>query len=204
MATSKVYVLRAGSRSFISLNLPVQANILIDQTGRARLADFGLLTIISDPANILSSSSCAQGGTARWMGPELIAPQEFGFKTSRPTKFSDCYSLGMVIYETISGNLPFHEDTDIAVFLKVVRGERPSREDGFADCLWKTTEQCWASQPSNRPSIEGVLQCLEMCSNASLPSPTATDEEMENLTLSGLSPSSSSKEVTMRLNAMFT
>jgi hypothetical protein len=35
----------------------VKANILIDQTGNARLADFGLLTIISDPANHLSSSS---------------------------------------------------------------------------------------------------------------------------------------------------
>jgi serine/threonine protein kinase len=176
-------------RSSIWLNLLVQANILIDQTGHARLADFGLLTIISDPANLFSSSSCGQGGTVRWMGPELIAPQDFGFKTSRPTKFSDCYSLGMVIYETISGKPPFHEDADFAVSLKVMRGERPSREDGFVDSLWKTMEQCWLSHPSSRPSIEGVLQCLEMCSNASLPSPTGTDEEMENLTLSGLSPS---------------
>ena len=112
----------------VTLILPssfVEANILIDQIGQARLADFGFLTIISDPTNHLSSSSCTQGGTARWMSPELIAPQRFGFKNSRPTKPSDCYALGMVIYETISGNLPFHEHTDLAVFAKVLEGERP-------------------------------------------------------------------------------
>ena len=169
MGISRVYVFNAESRSPILQCLPVQANILVDQTGRARLADFGLLTTVSDPANFLSSSSCAQGGTARWMGPELIAPQDFGFKTSRPTKFSDCYSLGMVIYETISGKPPFHEDTDLAVFLKVMRGVRPSREDGFTDSLWKTMEQCWAFQPNDRPSVEDVLRCLETCSNTPPP-----------------------------------
>ena len=102
----------------------------------------------------------------RWMSPELLAPSEYGFKTSRPTKSSDCYALGMVIYETISGNIPFHEALDMAVFLCVVKGERPRREAGFTDDLWKMTEQCWAPQPDDRPSIEGVLHCLETSSNS--------------------------------------
>ena len=139
---------------------------MIDQTCHARLADFGLLMVLSDPANLLSSSSYTQGGTARWMSPELIAPQELGLDTSRPTKASDCYSLGMVIYETISGNLPFHEDTDLAVFLKVVRGERPRRTPGFTRSLWKKLKQCWVPHPDDRPGIEGVLQCLEMCNSS--------------------------------------
>ena len=95
------------------------------------------------------------------MSPERISPGEFGLKTGRPSKSSDCYSLGMVIYETISGNVPFHEDTDFAVFVKVLKGERPRREEGFADSLWNMMERCWMSQPSDRPSIEDVLQCLE-------------------------------------------
>ena len=33
------------------------------------------------------------------MSPELLYPKEFGFKECRPTKPSDCYALGMVIYE---------------------------------------------------------------------------------------------------------
>lgn len=104
------------------------------------------------------------------MSPELIAPQEFGFKKSRLTKSSDCYALGMVIYETISGKLPFHKDTDYTISLKVVKGERPHRGVWFTDALWGMLEWCWISQPSDRPNIENVLGCLEIASNASGPS----------------------------------
>jgi hypothetical protein len=162
-----VYVFDGQSHSPILPSLPAKSNILIDQTGHARLADFGLLTIVSDPANLLSSSSYTQGGTARWMGPELIDPQRFGFENSCPTKSSDCYALGMVIYETISGSLPFHKHTDLTVFVKVLAGERPPRGAGFAEGLWKMLELCWKPQPNSRPSIEDVLRCLEMISNPS-------------------------------------
>jgi len=164
----------------ILTSLTVKANILIDPTGHARLADFGLLTIISDPANFLSSSSYAQGGTIRWMSPELISPQRFGFKKSRPTKSSDCYALGMVIYETISGNPPFHKHSDITVSLKVVEGKRPPRGVRFTENLWKTLELCWAPQPNDRLGIEDVLQRLEKASNSlEKPSP-GMGEEMED------------------------
>ena len=42
------------------------------------------------------------GGTRRWMSPELLDPERFGIPESegnRPTRQSDCYALGMVIYE---------------------------------------------------------------------------------------------------------
>ena len=42
------------------------------------------------------------GGTYRWMSPELLYPERFGISQSegdRPTRQSDCYALGMVIYE---------------------------------------------------------------------------------------------------------
>ncbi|KAF9793371.1 kinase-like domain-containing protein, partial [Thelephora terrestris] len=141
------------------------ANILIDETGRPRLADFGLLTIISDPANFFYSSSHSQGGTVRWMSPELIDPQRFGLEKSRRTRSSDCYALGMVIYETISGNLPFHEHADLTVFMKVMGSEHPAREAGFPKCLWKVMEQCWAFHPDNRPDVRHVLKCLRKLQN---------------------------------------
>ena len=144
------------------LSLSVKANILVDQTGHARVADFGLLTIISDPANGLSSNVSTQGGgTVRWMSPELILPQRFGLEDSRPTKPSDCYALGMVIYETISGHVPFHKDPNPSVLAKVTEGWRPLREPRFTDSLWRMLEGCWKPRPNNRPSIEDVLRCLE-------------------------------------------
>ena len=41
------------------------------------------------------------------MSPELLDPERFGLQDGRPTKRSDCYALGMVILEVLSGKPPF-------------------------------------------------------------------------------------------------
>lgn len=147
-------------------SLPIKANILIDRTPCARLADFGLLKI----ANILSSTQNAEGGTLRWLSPELIAPQQFGLKKSRMTKSSDCYAFGMVIYEVVSGRLPFHKDPSYTIPFKVVNGDRPPRGGKFTGRLWELLGSCWAPQPNDRLSIGDVLQrLLEVVSNPSDP-----------------------------------
>ena len=149
----------------VSLCLFAKANILIDENGNACLADFGLLIIISDPTNPTVSSSYAPAGTTRWMSPELLDPDQSNPKDGRPTKESDCYALGMVIYEALSGKVPFAPDRDYVVMRKVIEGERPERPQGvdgvrFTDHLWYTLQLCWAHRPKGRPTIETVLQCL--------------------------------------------
>ena len=98
-----------------------QANILVNQRSRACLADFGLSTIVgvgcrasdnTSSTSVVSKTSLVSftaGGTTRWMSPELLDPDRFGTGDRRPTKQSDCYALGMVIYEvrTICGCLVF-------------------------------------------------------------------------------------------------
>ena len=101
------------------------------------------------------------------MGPEFIVPHEFGLKAFRPTKSSDCYSLGMVVYEVIHGEIPFHRDTDVMVIAKILKGDRPRRRLGFSEGLWKMLERCWTTQPNERPSVEDVLRCLDTCSGLS-------------------------------------
>ena len=155
----------------------IKLNVLIDETGRARIADFGLLTIVSDPNILVTSSSYTQGGTIRFMSPELIDPESFGFKSSRHTKSSDCYALGMVVYEAISGRPPFHERSNHAVHVPVMKGQHPTRGAGFPEHLWRKLESCWAFQPDDRPNVEDVLQCLETASDFPEP-PSGLDEEM--------------------------
>ena len=91
-----------------------KANILVNNDRRACIADFGLTTITGVAANASARASWVSlisndtlmsftaGGTYRWMSPELLDPERFGvpeLKGDRPTRQSDCYALGMVIYE---------------------------------------------------------------------------------------------------------
>ena len=140
-----------------------QANILIDHCGHACLADFSLITVISDRSTFLSS--CIEGGTIQWMSPELLAPENFGLRESRPTKESDCYALGMVIYEVLSAQRPYAPHKDFTVIRKVLDGERPRRPQGdegklFTDRIWRVVELCWAVEPHQRISAELALRGL--------------------------------------------
>jgi len=140
------------------------ANILIDRNGYACLTDFSLLTIVTEQSTIVSSR--VQGGTIQWMSPELIDPEGFGLEKSIPTKGSDCYALGMVIYEVLSGSRPFSPSTAPAVIRKVLDGEHPGRPQGergslFTDGIWEVLQLCWKHQPYDRISARAVLQGLE-------------------------------------------
>ena len=95
------------------------------------------------------------------MSPELLDPDQFGLGDGHPTKQSDCYALGMVIYEVLSGQVPFAEYRALTVMRKVLDGERPGRPKGdegslFTDDLWGTLELCWSSQPESRPPIDTI------------------------------------------------
>lgn len=57
------------------------------------------------------------------MSPELLNPAKFGLKDCLPTKESDCYALGMVIYEVLSGQAPFALFSTPIAMQKVIQGE---------------------------------------------------------------------------------
>ena len=144
-----------------------KADILIDNNGRACLSDFSLLTIAAGQSTDVSS--LVEGGSMQWMSPELIYPEAFGLTETRPTKESDCYALGMVICEIISGQTPFTPWKSVLVLAKVLEGVRPSRPEGkrgalFTDDIWRMLELCWKHQPSERTNAKVVLQCLERTS----------------------------------------
>jgi len=114
----------------------------------------------------MSTISRPDGGSVQWMSPELLDPESFGLNDCSPTEKSDCYALGMVIYEVLSGQLPYGLDKGIVVSRKVVGGKRPGRPLGtraawFTDGLWETLELCWNHQPRDRPDLKTLLQRLE-------------------------------------------
>jgi len=108
---------------------------------------------------------------------ELFYPEDFGLEDSRPTKRSDCYALGMLIYEVLSGQVPFFQHDGRTIVVRVFKGERPGRPQGaggtwFTDEVWGILERCWKPLPGDRPRIKDVLQCLEKVSRSWMPPPS--------------------------------
>ena len=119
------------------------------------------------------------------MSPERLNPDQFGFENSRPTKESDCYALGMVIFEVLSGQIPFKRDGhELAVMREILEGEHPERPQGaegarFTDDLWGMLKWCWSHQPKARPTVEAVLRHLEQISTTWQPLPPGADGNVE-------------------------
>lgn len=65
----------------------------------AVIADFGFGTVISDNSLTFANSRELEGGSGRWMAPELLYPTNYGFIHCIPSKKGDIYAVGMVIYE---------------------------------------------------------------------------------------------------------
>lgn len=150
-----------------------KANILVDNNGHACVSDFSLLTVAPELQTLLSPTKVC-GGTAPWMSPELLSPEDFGLEEGCLTKESDIYALGMVIYEVFSGLVPFYPSKAPRIFRRVLDGERPERPQGiqgewFTDDIWEMVTLCWGHQPSSRPGLDYVLRSLQDVKQSSRP-----------------------------------
>lgn len=93
-------------------------------------------------------------------------------EVSCPTKESDCYALGMVVFEVLSGQVPYAQYQGAALVHKVLDGERPRRPRGdrgrlFTDGIWGAVQLCWKEQPSDRTNAKAVFLSLERDSSPS-------------------------------------
>ena len=84
-------------------------NVLVDREGRARVADFGIAR--AGVSEITQTGSVL--GTAQYLSPE----QAQGLET---TTASDVYSVGVMLYEALTGQVPFQAETPVAVALKQI------------------------------------------------------------------------------------
>ncbi len=91
------------------------SNILLDSSGNAYLADFGIARVMSATQ---FTSTGALIGTPTYMSPE----QGLGLEL---TPASDIYSLGIVLYELLTGRVPFVADTPLAILHKHVNESMP-------------------------------------------------------------------------------
>jgi eukaryotic-like serine/threonine-protein kinase len=93
-------------------------NVIIDEEGRARVTDFGIARAGASDMTLTGSIM----GTAQYLSPE----QAQGFAVSAT---SDLYSVGVILYELLTGVVPFEGETAVAIAVKQVSAEpRPPSE----------------------------------------------------------------------------
>src|SRR5213082_1687641 len=90
-------------------------NVLIDEEGSAKVTDFGIARILDEEG--LTADGRVLGTT------DYVSPEQ---ALGRPvTGQSDLYSLGIVLYEMLTGEVPFKGENQVAVAMKHVREELP-------------------------------------------------------------------------------
>src|SRR6476620_6968863 len=93
-------------------------NVIIDEEGRARVTDFGIARAGASDMTLTGSIM----GTAQYLSPEQAQGHTVGAA-------SDLYSVGVMLYELLTGAVPFEGDTAVAIAYKQVSAQpRPPSE----------------------------------------------------------------------------
>jgi serine/threonine-protein kinase len=130
-------------------------NVLIDADGRAKVTDFGIARSLE--AQGLTATGRVLG-TTDYVSPEQALGQDV-------TAQSDIYSLGIVLYEMLTGEAPFQADTQVAVAMKHVREPLPDvqrRRPEISAALAAAVERSTAKETRNRyATVSEMVHDLE-------------------------------------------
>ena len=122
-------------------------NVLFDDEGRPRLADFG---VVRD----LQAASLTESGTAVG-SPAYMAPEQLD--GGKADARGDVYSLGVVLHELVTGSRPFRA-TGVVSLLKEKRGKRPALGvSGVPAGLDALLDRALAPRPEERTASAGEL-----------------------------------------------
>ncbi|KAG1802997.1 kinase-like domain-containing protein [Suillus variegatus] len=144
----------------ISLRRELQPNVLIHGDGTACVADFGLSLMYSEVITASQASwTSTLKGNMRWMAPELLVLEREDGSPTRPSKQSDIFSFGGIMLQVLTNKIPYYYLlNDAAIVLRIARSEKPfrSRYPGLLEKYWRFIEQCWSTDPRDRPSTNGA------------------------------------------------
>ncbi len=146
------------------------ANILITPTGEPILSDFGIAKLLQqEGANQLTATGVGMGT------PDYMAPEQWLGTTDART---DVYALGVILFQMITGRLPYTADTPAAVLLKHMQDPLPRPGDfvpGLPDSVERVIFKALAKEPNERfQSMDAFAGALEGLASSAAKSPALT------------------------------
>jgi serine/threonine-protein kinase len=125
-------------------------NVLIDEEGTAKVTDFGIARTMTEEGLTADGRVL---GTTDYVSPEQALGQEVGPQ-------SDLYSLGIVMFEMLTGDVPFSGENQVAVAMKHVREELPDvqlRRPEVSSALAAVLDRATAKELEDRYSDDTQL-----------------------------------------------
>jgi serine/threonine protein kinase len=120
------------------------SNIMIDAAGRPKVTDFGIAYISTAQTKLTREGSII--GT-----PEYLSPEQCEGKIVDGR--SDIYSLGVTLYELLTGKTPYEADTPVSMLMKIVKGDFPPISEIKPDvppAIRKIVEKMMQTDPNKR------------------------------------------------------
>ncbi|KAI9124159.1 hypothetical protein K1719_005459 [Acacia pycnantha] len=126
------------------------ANLLMDENCVVKVADFGVARVKAQ-----SGVMTAETGTYRWMAPEVIEHKPYDHK-------ADIFSFGVVLWELLTGKLPYENLTPLQAAIGVVqKGLRPPIPKNSHPKFVELLERCWQQDPTLRPDFPEIIDILQ-------------------------------------------
>ncbi|KAH7819485.1 uncharacterized protein MONOS_12160 [Monocercomonoides exilis] len=100
------------------------------------------------PSSAFEDEDCFKKECLRWKAPELLINKKMG-----ATKESVVFSIGMMLWECLTLQIPFGEYDGEGAGQKIVDGERPALEELQANSYFETIKSCISSSAEDRPSL---------------------------------------------------
>jgi serine/threonine-protein kinase len=142
-------------------------NILLarhgDEEDFVKVLDFGLVKHVESEAEEELTKAGLFMGSPKYMSPEQI-------RGERVDARADIYSLGVVMYEMLSGKVPFDRDNTVKVLMGHMHEVVPPLQvDGCPEGLSQLVMRCLGKTPDERPaSMDEVISLLKLASGLSL------------------------------------
>jgi serine/threonine-protein kinase len=133
-------------------------NVLLNGDGGAKVTDFGIARTLDVERGVTQTGTVL--GTSNY-----ISPEQAGSKPVGP--FTDVYALGVVLYELLTGEVPFPGETFVAVAMRHINEPPPSLLEKRPDAplrLVAAVDRALAKDPEDRfPSMDAFADELHAC-----------------------------------------